>query len=136
MTAVRHPTGPDPTEHLVQLSSLLDHDDVAPTPWRRETARALPGQPTTTPGGGVPTAPRPTPCQEHLDADLWFAERTADVERAKTLCGTCAVRRACLAGALERGEPWGVWGGEVLVDGAVVARTRGRGRPRKDEAAA
>ncbi|WP_418607005.1 hypothetical protein [Georgenia sp. SUBG003] len=44
--------------------------------------------------------------------------------------------RACLAGALERKEPWGVWGGEVFVDGVVVARKRGRGRPRKDEAAA
>lgn len=75
----------------------------------------------------------PFPCQVAGSADLWFAERSADVERAKALCGPCPIRRACLAGALERGEPWGVWGGEVFVDGVVVARKRGRGRPRKSE---
>ncbi len=36
----------------------------------------------------------------------------------------------CLAGALERREPWGVWGGELFVSGVVVARKRPRGRPR------
>ena len=30
-----------------------------------------------------------------------------------------------------RREPWGVWGGEVFVEGRVVAVKRGRGRPRK-----
>ncbi|WP_341361369.1 WhiB family transcriptional regulator [Georgenia sp. M64] len=74
-----------------------------------------------------------TPCQVADDTDLWFAERTADVERAKALCRACPVREACLAGAVERAEPWGVWGGEVFVDGVVVARKRGRGRPRKQD---
>lgn len=72
------------------------------------------------------------PCQEH-DCELWFAESTADVERAKELCGPCPLRAACLAGAIERAEPWGVWGGEVFIGGVVVARKRGRGRPRKSE---
>ena len=40
--------------------------------------------------------------------------------------------RAALAGALERREPWGVWGGQLFVQGSVVARKRPRGRPRKD----
>ncbi|WP_123305002.1 WhiB family transcriptional regulator [Bogoriella caseilytica] len=71
-----------------------------------------------------------TPCQEG-DADLWFAESMSDVEAAKAMCRACPVREACLAGALERQEPWGVWGGEVFVDGVVVARKRGRGRPPK-----
>ena len=43
---------------------------------------------------------------------------------------------ARLAGALERQEPWGVWGGQLLVQGAVVARKRPRGRPRKHPVAA
>ncbi|TGO06165.1 WhiB family transcriptional regulator [Serinibacter arcticus] len=71
------------------------------------------------------------PCQVSTTMDLWFAEGGADVERAKSMCTDCPLRAQCLDGALERREPWGVWGGEVLVDGAVVARKRGRGRPRK-----
>jgi len=42
----------------------------------------------------------------------------------------CRARLACLVGALERGEPWGVWGGELLLRGAIVPRKRPRGRPR------
>lgn len=75
------------------------------------------------------------PCQSH-DAELWFAERQADVERAKALCRECPLIDGCLAGAVERAEPWGVWGGQVFVGGVVVPTKRGRGRPRKDAAAA
>ncbi|MCB2177801.1 MAG: WhiB family transcriptional regulator [Actinomycetales bacterium] len=74
------------------------------------------------------------PCRQN-DAELWFAEREAEVEQAKALCRACPIREGCLAGAVERREPWGVWGGEVFVDGVVVARKRGRGRPRKVTAA-
>ena len=75
------------------------------------------------------------PCREY-NAELWFAERPADVELAKTLCGACPVRAECLASALDRAEPWGVWGGELFVQGSIVARKRPRGRPRKDPVAA
>lgn len=81
------------------------------------------------------TATELVPCRVH-DAELWFAEAPADVEFAKALCRTCPVREACLAGALDRREPCGVWGGELLVTGVVVPRKRPRGRPRKNEAAA
>lgn len=74
------------------------------------------------------------PCQDPARVDLWFAERCDDVERAKAACHACPLQAACLAGAIERAEPWGVWGGEVFVDGRIVARKRGRGRPRKDDA--
>jgi WhiB family redox-sensing transcriptional regulator len=46
------------------------------------------------------------------------------------------VPRQSLAEALERAEPWGVWGGEILYRGSVVNRKRPRGRPRKDSIAA
>ncbi len=82
-----------------------------------------------------PAASGQVPCRAN-EAELWFAESPADVEFAKSLCGTCPVRQACLAGALERREPWGVWGGELFIAGAVVARKRPRGRPRKCEVAA
>jgi WhiB family redox-sensing transcriptional regulator len=71
------------------------------------------------------------PCRV-LDADLWFAESPAELEQAKAYCATCPVRAGCLAGALDRREPWGVWGGEIFVAGAVIARKRPRGRPRKN----
>ena len=72
------------------------------------------------------------PCQR-ADADLWFSEKPADLEHAKSMCQDCPARRACLAGALERRESWGVWGGEIFVDGVVVAYKRGRGRPRRTD---
>ncbi|HEX6448955.1 MAG TPA: WhiB family transcriptional regulator [Trebonia sp.] len=73
------------------------------------------------------------PCTE--DAELFFAEAPADVETAKALCKGCRARAACLEGALERREPWGVWGGELLLRGTIVPRKRPRGRPRKEDAA-
>jgi WhiB family redox-sensing transcriptional regulator len=76
-------------------------------------------------------APLDLPCQSH-DPDLWFAENPADLERAKTLCGDCPVRSACLAGALRRREATGVWGGEIVDRGQVVTHKRSPGRPRKD----
>jgi WhiB family transcriptional regulator, redox-sensing transcriptional regulator len=75
------------------------------------------------------------PCRVN-DPELFFADSPADVEYAKTLCTTCPARLECLNGALERAEPWGVWGGEWFVQGAVVPRKRPRGRPRKSEVAA
>jgi WhiB family transcriptional regulator, redox-sensing transcriptional regulator len=75
------------------------------------------------------------PCREH-DAELWFAEMTAEVELAKALCQECPIRQGCLEGAIARQEPWGVWGGEVFIGGVVVPRKRGRGRPRKEESTA
>jgi WhiB family redox-sensing transcriptional regulator len=74
------------------------------------------------------------PCRVY-DPDLWFAERPADLELAKSYCLDCPVREACLAGALARREPWGVWGGEIFERGAVIPRKRPRGRPRKEVAA-
>ena len=83
----------------------------------------------------APRAGLDLPCRSG-DADLWFAESPAELERAKALCSGCPVRAACLAGALEREEPWGVWGGELVLRGTVVPRKRPRGRPRKSPVAA
>ena len=90
-------------------------------------------EPAGSPPGRAPSASY-TPCMD--DPDLFFAELPADVESAKALCRGCAIRLACLSGALERREPWGVWGGELFLRGEVVPRKRPRGRPRKSEVAA
>lgn len=71
------------------------------------------------------------PCQS-ADADLWFAESPDDLEQAKSLCAQCPLQVPCLAEAVDRREPWGVWGGEIFSGGTVIARKRPRGRPRKD----
>jgi WhiB family transcriptional regulator, redox-sensing transcriptional regulator len=89
------------------------------------------------------TGPRPLrrapattelPCRS--DPDLFFAESPGDVNLAKALCGSCPVRHACLAGALQRAEPCGVWGGELFLRGAIIAEKRARGRPPKSASTA
>ena len=74
------------------------------------------------------------PCRD--DPELFFAESPDDVEFAKSLCLGCPARLTCLAGAIERREPWGVWGGEVFLRGEIVPFKRPRGRPRKTTVAA
>ena len=63
---------------------------------------------------------------------LFFSDDEFDIARAKAICSRCRLAPSCLEGALERGEAYGVWGGQLLIDGAVVAVKRGRGRPPKN----
>lgn len=83
---------------------------------------------------GVDAEGRGLPCRVGRDPDLWFSHAPADLERAKQLCGGCGIRSRCLSEALDRREPWGVWGGEILERGVVIARKRSRGRPRTSAA--
>jgi WhiB family redox-sensing transcriptional regulator len=92
------------------------HTELDPAGWLDPLAKAAP----------------PLPCRTTED-DLWFADNPADLERAKLLCQDCPARLACLAGAVERRESWGVWGGEIFVEGVIVARKRPRGRPRRTD---
>ncbi|GAA5041285.1 WhiB family transcriptional regulator [Nocardia callitridis] len=71
------------------------------------------------------------PCRAGGDPDLWFAESPVELEQAKALCASCPIRKGCLNAAIDRREPWGVWGGEIFDQGEVIARKRPRGRPRK-----
>ena len=71
----------------------------------------------------------PYPCQRR--PELFFDSYGRAIDLAKELCAACPVREECLSAALQRGEPHGVWGGQVLIDGAVVATKRGPGRPRR-----
>ncbi|HYN31905.1 MAG TPA: WhiB family transcriptional regulator [Ilumatobacteraceae bacterium] len=62
---------------------------------------------------------------------LFFSDNVIDIARAKAMCGLCPLQASCLEGALERQEPWGVWGGELLSGGRVIANKRPCGRPPK-----
>ena len=62
---------------------------------------------------------------------LFFSDVPLDIARAKAICAKCALSAACLEGALDRAEPWGVWGGELIDTGRIVAHKRPRGRPPK-----
>ncbi len=51
-----------------------------------------------------------------IDQDLFFptgsSGEAADlIQQAKSVCATCAVRRACLQFALTTNQEFGVWGG-------------------------
>ncbi len=62
---------------------------------------------------------------------LFFSEELQDIAKAKQICALCPVMSECLEGALERREPWGVWGGQLLLNGKVLQSKRRRGRPPK-----
>ncbi|MGH1502522.1 MAG: WhiB family transcriptional regulator [Acidimicrobiales bacterium] len=107
---------------------------------------------------GVPPSPQPTPsseetvaaaallseafaqpwwtqaaCREVPEAgDLFFSEELPDIAAAKRICMSCPAMAECLEGALLRGEPAGVWGGQLFHNGKVLTQKRRRGRPPKN----
>jgi len=70
------------------------------------------------------------PCQRE-NAQLWFSDLPSDLELAKVHCRPCPILGLCLACALERREPYGVWGGEIFHRGIITPRKIPRGRPPK-----
>ncbi len=63
---------------------------------------------------------------------LFFSDQIDDIARAKSICQACPLLVPCLDGALGRREPWGVWGGQLFVNGRILAQKRKRGRPPKN----
>jgi WhiB family redox-sensing transcriptional regulator len=63
---------------------------------------------------------------------LFFSDSLDDIARAKAICASCPLAAPCLEGAIERREPWGVWGGQLFANGKVLAFKRKRGRPPKN----
>ncbi len=66
--------------------------------------------------------------------DLFFSDEIPAIRAAKAICATCPLADPCLDGAVQRREPWGVWGGQLFKDGKILAVKRPRGRPPKDPA--
>ncbi len=64
---------------------------------------------------------------------LWFPDARqghwvpAMVHKAAALCHVCPLRAPCLAGAIERREATGIWGGRIFVNGRAHTRIPRRG---------
>lgn len=95
------------TTNIATLENIESTTDISAT--RKPVARCADGSGTLTP--------------------LFFSDDNVDIARAKAICARCSLSRQCLRDALERIEPWGVWGGELIENGHIVADRRPRGRP-------
>lgn len=62
---------------------------------------------------------------------LFFSNEEQDIAQAMQICRSCSHGTDCYAGALERREACGVWGGRLLRDGQVLDAVPRAGRPRK-----
>jgi WhiB family redox-sensing transcriptional regulator len=65
-------------------------------------------------------------------SELFFSDDFADIRVANLICAKCPVMAQCLEVAFDRGEPCGVWGGQLFEDGKIVTVKRRRGRPPKN----
>ena len=63
--------------------------------------------------------------------EIFFSEDLGDIAAAKRVCAGCPVLAQCLEAAIDRAEPWGVWGGQLFLNGKALASKRRRGRPPK-----
>ena len=88
----------------------LPHPDASPAAVRQPAPRCADGNGTLTP--------------------LFFSDDVIDIARAKAICAKCPLAASCLSDALDREEPWGVWGGELLPTAASCATSaRAGARP-------
>ena len=58
--------------------------------------------------------------------ELFFSEQLDDIAAAKSFCLECPVKEPCLDAAMVRREPWGVWGGELFVNGKSIGRAKAK----------
>lgn len=70
---------------------------------------------------------RKAACNDIAHPDIFFPSRTsphaARIEaEAIAICEQCEVREACLADALKRNEPFGIWGGKTPEERAKIRR--------------
>lgn len=72
-----------------------------------------------------------TPACAGLGVTMFFSEHFDDIAAAKLLCLQCPIRERCLDEAVERGEQYGIWGGQLFEAGRIVVAKRRRGRPAK-----
>lgn len=86
----------------------------------------------------APAKPRPACAEE--DSELFFpigntGPALLQIEEAKAVCRRCPLMVTCIAGALERGEEFGVWGGLSEDERRALKRSAARARARARNAA-
>lgn len=59
-----------------------------------------------------------------LDPQIFYPDTDDDADPAKSVCGRCLVRDACLEHALGRREREGVWGGHTERERRRLIRQR------------
>ena len=64
-------------------------------------------------------------------SSLFFSDNDLELTSAQSICQCCPLQTTCLAGAVERREVYGVWGGMIVQNGVPTIRRRRRGRPRR-----
>jgi Transcription factor WhiB len=69
-------------------------------------------------------------CASH-DPDLWFSDAPQDIAQAKAICHRCADQAPCLAGAMQRREIHGIWGGVNLGSAPRRAAVTGECQPER-----
>jgi WhiB family transcriptional regulator, redox-sensing transcriptional regulator len=60
------------------------------------------------------------------DSAVFYPQRDDPVEQALKICATCIVREECLAGAVERREHYGIWGGATEQSRRTMVRSARR----------
>ncbi len=58
------------------------------------------------------------------ERNLFFSEKPELIDRAKQICGVCAVRAVCLEFALSTLEDNGTWGGASEAERRIMRRRR------------
>ena len=66
-------------------------------------------------------------CRDH-DPELFFpvtshGPGSAQIARAKAVCGSCPIQRGCLRWAIDTGQEAGVWGGTSEDDRRAMRRS-------------
>lgn len=92
--------------------------------------------------GSVSTAANPArsrPACVGVDPELFFpigntGPALYQIEEAKAVCRRCPLQESCLQGALDRGEPAGVWGGLSEDERRSMKRRAARSRARQASA--
>lgn len=53
----------------------------------------------------------PSPACSPETSELFYSYKADEIRKAKEICNSCPLKRACLENALETSEIFGVWGG-------------------------